>query len=237
MDNGPVHFRIHGTCAAVPRWATRASSDAIGFVRGPGGALNLVMIDVQGSGSSGNGLAHQLFAFSSDLLASGASIGVALKALDQHLISLRQGKVLASTLIASVDARADMLRLASAGDHVVGVARGGSLDTSTLRSAPSGAMPEGDIEAMEIPLHRDVRVVLPNDGVARSENELGYLYCTIRESNHLAADAFLGAAIARDNLRPGSDMAVACIGLLDPGQADRIEYAAVTQSSARRQEG
>jgi hypothetical protein len=235
MTDGPYRFVINGTCASTPRWATRTGSDAIGFVRGPAGSLNLVMIDVQGSGPGGTALAQSLYGFTSDLLRAGTTVQVALEAVNLHLVALRHGRVLASVLLASAPPEADALRILTAGKHVIGIRQFNELNVKVVESPMIGGLERSVPMETLLQIARGFSVILPNDGVAASEPELRDLLAVTGGNTVTAADV-LSSAIARDSSRPRSDMAVATISLGLPLILDGIEHGSISLPTSRSSE-
>lgn len=202
METSSSRSTLTAAWAAVPKWASRSSSDAVGIIAGTPTSLTVVMIDVQGSGTSGTQLARTLLAFATNLLQSGVAGDIAADATRMHLLSLRQGRVYASILIATAHPETDELIVASVGKHLVAVYVG---TTWHRHHAEAGET----IQIQRIPFPVGANAVIPNDGIAIVSDSLLVLLPTT-ESGDLAR-AVLQAAITDANGRPRSDMAVAVL--------------------------
>lgn len=233
MTDGPDRYVLHATCASVPRWATRSSSDAAGVIRTPDGGLAVIMIDVQGSGPGGSTLARSLFAQASNLLHAGLTADLVVAGLHLNLHQQRGGKVLASILLAVQSSDARAVQIVTAGDHAIAFGASEAISTELLASRAAGSSRGVDAVSRVIAFAPDTVLVLPNDGVAATQAELRDLLPTGANGADWSAAGFLNRAIERDHLRPRSDMAVACLSLARPSLVDGIETSALSISSLR----
>jgi hypothetical protein len=195
----------------APKWPGRVGSDAVDLVRGPTG-LFVVLVDVQGSGATGNRLAGELAAFLSGLLESGVDASVALTATSQRLARMRDGKVLASLLVADGHLPARSVCLHGLGRHmIVTIAESGE-EISFLESDPAGLARGNEPARLSVPLSGELTLVLPNDGLASTEAAWRNVQRAADGSSiDPNAVAILDAAVRRDAGRPRSDMAVAVL--------------------------
>jgi hypothetical protein len=205
------YFEIHW--AAVPRWAARSSSDVIDVVGSPGGEVTLIMVDVQGSGATGHALAHATAARLAEPVRDGISLELAAKLASQWLCSQRNGSVLASILLARAAQVDQPVTIAIFGTHVIGQKNGESYEVQVRDAPMAGQMSDPAPSILRCDLPAGGALLLPNDGCAGTVAALQALVDTALAGSlpSDSADALLNAALARDQGRPRTDMAVATI--------------------------
>src|SRR5512142_1154426 len=89
--------------AKTRKYATPESGDTIEMIERPGGGLSFVVVDGQRSGRSAKAISNIVARKAVSLLAEGVRDGAVARAAHDYLYTHRQGKVLATLNIASVD--------------------------------------------------------------------------------------------------------------------------------------
>ena len=201
--------------SAAPKWPNAASSDLVGVAVRKNGSSVAIMIDVQGSGSTGNGLAHTLLRFALDIAESGVSEELVAQAANQHLYAVREGRVSAAVQVISLDWNTREMKLCGFGDCVIGQYSHGDWATRLFRAAGAGTSRAVPPHTMTMAIEPDDQIIFANDGIARDED--GLRSC-LPDNSHPTrgaglADHIVRAAIERDGGRTRSDMAVTVISL------------------------
>ena len=220
MTESP-YSRIEIGWASCPRWASSASSDLVDAVELLGGGWAIILIDVQGSGSGGRSLAANLLHFTREHLSMGLSPVIAVTATHLHLLASRQGRVGASIHVVAIEASGCTARLAGFGSLTVAEFDGRSWSGQTTSSAVAGFQSDAEPETMAVAMHDHTLIVFANDGIARGIADLEQLTLDGRSA---AAD-ILASAVARDQGRARSDMAVATIRRTASESTDRVVQA------------
>ncbi len=216
--------QLNVSWAMCPKWATRQSAESVQLVEGLGGLISLSMIDVQGSGSTGGRkLALELQAFLRHLLASGVSPATAATATNEHLVSLRAGRVGAAIHIASVSDDRQNLSVVGFGQLAIAHETDGNWSGRELTADLAGFSVESRWTSLEISIPSIDHVVLANDGVATHGEQLADIVGSIHgePGQHISANAVLTASNQLDGNRSRSDKSVAVFSRTLDGNLDR----------------
>ena len=89
--------------AKVNKYAVSSSGDTLEIIERPGGGISIVLADGQRSGKSAKRISNKVVRKVVSLLADGVRDGAAARAASDYLFHERQGKVMATLNIASVD--------------------------------------------------------------------------------------------------------------------------------------
>jgi hypothetical protein len=215
--------------AKASKWASRASGDTAEVVERPGG-FALVVVDGQGSGAAAKSLSLMLTARAISLLKDGVRDGAVARAVHDHLLAYRGGKISASLDIVSVDGeRREVVVTRNATTPFVSVR--GSHD-------PELVLPgEGSIgryrctrpSVWTFPVDGGLEIWIVTDGVTGAGARSGEHGFVLRDAiaagrgdERSATDRairLLEAAIAADRGRPADDMTVALVAV-EPKDGD-----------------
>lgn len=202
----------------------------IDVVEQPAMGWAIVLIDVQGSGSSGRPLAGTLMRMARECLAAGMSPPTTAAAVHEHLFAVRQGKVGASVHICAVNVFEGSAQVVGLGPLGLATGCDATWNVSWFRAPGAGFARAGQPQSVEISLVPGQVLVLANDGIAQRGDGLQSLLATAcaRRARIETARQILDEAIARDDERPRSDMAVAMLSYHHDASERRVLHASVS---------
>ncbi len=217
------YLSIDLAVAKTHKYASRESGDTVELVERPGGGISLVMIDGQGSGKAAKTLSLLLSAKAVGLIKDGVRDGAVARATHDFLFAFRHGQVSATLDIVSVDMQTREVVVTRNADSPMLLRRDGELTVVPMNSGPIGRVKFARPAIQSFPAEDGVALVLFTDGITHSglRKQLGTVdYETLSSevlSNGLSAqqiaDAVLEYAKARDDGRPGDDMAVMVVAV------------------------
>jgi hypothetical protein len=190
----------------------------VDIIEGLDGSWTVSLIDVQGSGSgAGRKLAISLLSFMNHLISGGVDITSALDATHSHLKAMKAGKVGASVHLVRVSD--DTIQVAGFGKLAAWVL--GDPPTSIqLTSNLAGISDKPEVAAASFAIHSVKALVLGNDGVATSADEISRL--TQPWAGDVNAHEILSRSIAQDSGRARSDKTVVVITQSQTNGGSRI---------------
>jgi len=227
--------------AKVSKYAVSESGDTVEVIERPHGGLSLVMVDGQRSGKSAKAISNIVSRKAVSLLADGVRDGAAARAAHDYLRTMRGGQVSATLNIVSVDLGTRTIVI-SRNNHCPAIVAHGRQGEIQLLDRPSQAI---GIHAgtrpviTEIPIARDLHVVLFTDGVLHAGQRYGQRLdapafvreqlerCDGETCARLLADALLRRAMELDQGRPGDDISVVVVSVVDPQQLDEVRRLSV----------
>jgi serine phosphatase RsbU (regulator of sigma subunit) len=230
---------IQVAVAKVGKYATTESGDTLEMIERPQGGVSLVLADGQSSGRAAKRISNIVVRKAVSLLADGVRDGAVARAAHDYLRTMRGGKVSATLNIVSIDLETETLVI-SRNSHCPSIVSNGTeiilLDeVSEAVGIRSWTKPV----ITELPLVADTYVLVYTDGLLHAGRRYGQslevkslfreLLAEV-ESRGLAcapaqviADAFLHRAIDVDRGRPGDDISVVVVAVLDAvHEGDRI---------------
>lgn len=200
------------------KYASRDSGDTVEIVERPGGGFSVVMIDGQGSGKAAKTLSLLLSSKAVGLIKDGVRDGSVARATHDHLFMFRHGQVSATFDLLSVDMKTRSVVITRNADAPMLIGEQGAYRTVEVQSGPIGRYHFTKPEIRELPLASGLTMVLFTDGVPHSGRRanlppldlLAFAEAELDDamSAQQVADRLLEHAIARDQGRPGDDMAV-----------------------------
>jgi serine phosphatase RsbU (regulator of sigma subunit) len=208
--------------AKTNKYASRESGDTVEIVERPGGGMSVVMADGPGSGRAAKALSMQVTAKVIALLKEGVRDGASARAANDFLFAMRHGQVSATLDILSIDLKTATVVITRNGETAGLVATGDGTEVIRGASRPLGLHPRTRPWTMEIPMSRDVRVLLVSDGIAQSGCLLGMAPLDLADLSaragsgapaQVVADLVLAEAIRRDGDKPADDMSVVALTL------------------------
>jgi serine phosphatase RsbU (regulator of sigma subunit) len=207
--------------AKVNKYAVSESGDTLEVVERPNGGLSVVLADGQSSGRGAKAISQMVVRKVIGLLAEGVRDGAAARAASDALFTERQGKVISTLNIASVDLSSGTIVLTRNNPAPIFIARRGdgeNIDVIEEESVPLGISRNVRPLITEIAIEPGLVIVIYTDGLIHAGKRRGLpmdVGATIRSvlddqdpSPQMLADTLLAAAVSLDDNRPADDISV-----------------------------
>lgn len=204
--------------AKVNKYATSESGDTLEVVERPNGGLSVVLADGQTSGRGAKALSQMVVRKVIGLLAEGVRDGAAARAASDALFTERQGKVISTLNIASIDLSSGTIVLTRNNPAPMFVCRGEQIDCLEEESIPLGTSRNVRPLITELPIEPGLTIVIYTDGLTHAGKRRGLpmdIGATIRAmledqdpSPQTLADTLLAEAVSLDENRPADDISV-----------------------------
>lgn len=204
--------------AKVNKYAMSESGDTLEVVERPNGGLSVVLADGQTSGRGAKAVSQMVVRKVIGLLAEGVRDGAAARAASDALFTEKQGKVICTLNIASVDLHTGTLVLTRNNPAPIFICRGEMIDMIDEESVPLGISRNVRPLITELAIEPDLIVVMYTDGLTHAGERRGHpmdVGANIRAvlddqdpSSQMVADALLAQAISLDSDRPADDISV-----------------------------
>jgi len=216
--------------AKINKYASSESGDTLEVVERPGGGLSVVLADGQRSGKSAKRISNLVVRKVISLLAEGVRDGAAARAASDYLYNERQGQVLATLNILSIDLISRTLVLSRNNHAPILIARKKKIECLDGESQPVGIYRNTRPEINQIPLEAGLTVVVYTDGLVhagvRSGKEMDVIECleTMLSESHTPqsiADGLVQKALELDQGRPADDISVVVLSVI-PRQGDDV---------------
>lgn len=211
--------------AKTNKYASAESGDTLEVVERPNGGLSVVLADGQTSGRGAKTISMMVVRKVIALLAEGVRDGAAARAASDLLYTERQGKVISTLNIASIDLQTGTVVLTRNNPAPIYVARGERIDCLSADSSPIGISRSVRPVISEMPIEAGLTIVLFTDGLlhagerhARPMDIATSLQAMLEEqepSPQAIVDALLNEAIRLDDGRPSDDMSVVAIRVVE----------------------
>jgi serine phosphatase RsbU (regulator of sigma subunit) len=221
-------LEITVSIAKVGKYASSESGDTIEVIERPLGGISLVLADGQTSGRGAKRISNLASRKAISLLAEGVRDGAAARAAHDYLRAQRQGKVLATLNIVSVDLTTRTIVISRNSHCPVLVVGSDGLRLLDESSEPIGIHSRTRPVISELPLEAGTLVVVFTDGVWTAGERYGQridLEEMVNEAacgGHTAkqlADTILDRSVALDRGRPADDISVLVLRVA-PGEED-----------------
>jgi serine phosphatase RsbU (regulator of sigma subunit) len=204
--------------AKVNKYAISESGDTLEVVERPNGGLSVVLADGQTSGRGAKAVSQLVVRKVIGLLAEGVRDGAAARAASDTLYTEKQGKVICTLNIASVDLHSGTIVLARNNPSPMFICRGGQIDRRDEESIALGISRNVRPLITEIPVEPGLMIVINTDGLTHAgerrgqpmdvEETLRFLMDDQNSSPQVLADSLLAQAISLDDNRPADDISV-----------------------------
>ena len=204
--------------AKVNKYAISESGDTLEVVERPNGGLSVVLADGQTSGRGAKAVSQLVVRKVIGLLAEGVRDGAAARAASDTLYTEKQGKVICTLNIASVDLHSGTIVLARNNPSPMFICRGGQIDRRDEESIALGISRNVRPLITEIPVEPGLMIVIYTDGLTHAgerrgqpmdvEETLRFLMDDQNSSPQALADSLLAQAISLDDNRPADDISV-----------------------------
>lgn len=204
--------------AKVNKYATSESGDTLEVVERPNGGLSVVLADGQTSGRGAKAISLMVVRKVIGLLADGVRDGAAARAASDALFTEKQGKVISTLNIASLDLHSGTIVLTRNNPAPLFVCRGDQIDTLDSDSIPLGASRDVRPLITELPVEPGLTIVIFTDGLTHagerrgSPMDAGEMIRSMLEDQdpnpQELADTLLAHAVQLDDNRPADDISV-----------------------------
>jgi len=204
--------------AKVNKYAISESGDTLEVVERPNGGLSVVLADGQTSGRGAKAVSQLVVRKVIGLLAEGVRDGAAARAASDALYTEKQGKVICTLNIASVDLHSGTIVLARNNPSPMFICRGDQIDRRDEESIALGISRNVRPLITEIPVEPGLMIVIYTDGLTHAgerrgqpmdvEETLRFLMDDHNSSPQALADSLLAHAISLDDNRPADDISV-----------------------------
>jgi serine phosphatase RsbU (regulator of sigma subunit) len=219
--------------AKVNKYAVSESGDTLEVIERPNGGLSVVLADGQSSGRGAKAISQMVVRRVISLLADGVRDGAAARAASDALFTERQGKVISTLNIASLDLSSGTIVLTRNNPAPVFICRGEQIDCIEEESIPLGTSRNVRPLITELPIEPRLVIVIYTDGLTHAGKrrgqpmDVGATISAILEdqdpSPQELADSLLAEAVMLDENRPADDISVLV-----------LKVAAMTGDSVRR---
>ena len=204
--------------AKVNKYATSESGDTLEVVERPSGGLSVVLADGQTYGRGAKAISQMVVRRVIGLLADGVRDGAAARAASDALFTEKQGKVISTLNIASLDLHSGTIVLTRNNPSPLFVCRGEQIDRLDADSIPLGTSRDVRPIITELPVEPGLIIVICTDGLIHAGERRG-LPMDIGEAIRLLledqdpapqelADSLLAHAVSIDDNRPADDISV-----------------------------
>jgi len=204
--------------AKVNKYAISESGDTLEVVERPNGGLSVVLADGQTSGRGAKAISQLVVRKVIGLLAEGVRDGAAARAASDALYTEKQGKVICTLNIASVDLHSGTIVLARNNPSPMFICRGDQIDRRDEESIALGISRNVRPLITEIPVEPGLMIVIYTDGLTHAgkrrgqpmdvEESLRFLMDDHNSSPQALADSLLAQAVSLDDNRPADDISV-----------------------------
>ncbi|HEX5839799.1 MAG TPA: SpoIIE family protein phosphatase [Anaerolineales bacterium] len=204
--------------AKVNKYATLESGDTLEIVERPNGGLSVVLADGQTSGRGAKAVSLMVVRKVIGLLAEGVRDGAAARAASDALFTERQGRVISTLNIASVDLHSNTIVLTRNNPAPMFICLNDRIDRVAEESIPLGTSRNVRPVITEIALQPGLTVIIYTDGISHAGDRRGNpmnvsevvrgLMEDQDPSPQTLADTLLAHAVHLDENRPADDISV-----------------------------
>lgn len=222
--------------AKVNKYAVSESGDTLEVVERPNGGLSVVLADGQSSGRGAKAISLMVVRKVIGLLAEGVRDGAAARAASDALFTEKQGKVISTLNIASLDLSSGTIVLTRNNPAPMFICRGERIDILDEESIPLGTSRNVRPLITEIAIEPGLIVVIYTDGLIHAGKRRGMpmdVGATIRSiledqdpGPQALADSLLAQAVSLDDNRPADDISVLVLKVT-PRMGDNVRRMAV----------
>jgi serine phosphatase RsbU (regulator of sigma subunit) len=204
--------------AKVNKYAISESGDTLEVVERPNGGLSVVLADGQTSGRGAKAVSLMVVRRVIGLLAEGVRDGAAARAASDALFTEKQGKVISTLNIASVDLHSGTIVLTRNNPAPIFICRGEQMVIIDEESIPLGTSRNVRPLITEIAIEPGLIIVIATDGLTHAGKrrglpmDIGASIGSVLEDQdpgpQMLADSLLAEAVSLDEYRPADDISV-----------------------------
>lgn len=211
-------MEVQIAAAKVNKYASAESGDTLEAVERPNGGLSVVLADGQTSGRGAKAVSMMVVRKVIGLLAEGVRDGAAARAASDALYTEKQGKVICTLNIVSVDLHSSTIVLTRNNPASIFVGRGDQTDCLSGESIPLGTSRDVRPVITEIEIETGLTIVIYTDGLTHAGERRGQPMDVCEVARSLLeeqdstpqelADGLLEYAVKLDDNRPADDVSV-----------------------------
>ena len=204
--------------AKINKYASSESGDTLEIVERPNGGLSVVLADGQSSGRGAKAISQMVVRKVIGLLAEGVRDGAAARAASDTLYTDKQGKVISTLNIASVDLHSRTIVLTRNNPAPMFICVNDQIDMIDEESIPLGTSRNVRPVITEIAIQPGLVVVMFTDGITHAGERrgnpinVGEVVRSVLEdqdpSPQILADSLLDHAVRLEENRPSDDISV-----------------------------
>jgi len=224
-------MEIQIAAAKVNKYATSESGDTLEVIERPNGGVSVVLADGQTSGRGAKAVSQLVVRKVISLLAEGVRDGAAARAASDALFTDKQGKVICTLNIASVDLHSGTIVLSRNNPAPVFVCRADAIDRIDSESIPLGTSRDVRPLITEIAIEAGLIIVIYTDGLTHAGSRRGTpmdvadtIQSVLEDENpspQFLADTLLAQAVRLDENRPVDDISVLVLKV-SPRNGDNV---------------
>ena len=204
--------------AKVNKYASSESGDTLEIVERPNGGLSVVLADGQSSGRGAKAVSQMVVRKVIGLLAEGVRDGAAARAASDALYTEKQGKVISTLNIASVDFHSHTIVLTRNNPAPICICFSDRIDVLSEESIPLGTSRNVRPSITEIAIQPGLTIVIYTDGLTHAGERRGnpmnvseVIHSILEDEDPIPqtlADLLLAHAVGLDENRPADDISV-----------------------------
>lgn len=204
--------------AKVSKYAISESGDTLEVIERPNGGLSAVLADGQSSGRGAKAVSQLVVRKVIGLLAEGVRDGAAARAASDALFTDKQGKVISTLNIASLDMQSRTIVLTRNNPVPMFVCRGETIDCMGEESIPLGTSRNVRPLITEVAIEPGTMIVMYTDGLTHAGERRGTpmdveeaIRSVLEDQDpgpQALADSLLEHAVRLDENRPADDISV-----------------------------
>ena len=214
-------MEVHIAVAKINKYAVTESGDTLEVIERPNGGLSVVLADGQTSGRGAKAVSMLVVRKVISLLAEGVRDGAAARAASDSLFTEKQGKVVSTLNIISIDLLSGTLVMTRNNPSPFYIVRSERVDCIDTPSSEIGVSRVVRPVVTETPIEPNLTLVVFTDGLTHAGNRTGCsldittsLNSLLEEQDPTAqeiADTLLNEAVRLDDNRPADDISVVVI--------------------------
>ena len=211
-------MEVQVAVAKVNKYAVSESGDTLEVIERPNGGLSVVLADGQSSGRGAKAVSQMVVRKVIGLRAEGVRDGAAARAASDMLFTEKQGKVISTLNIASLDLSSGTIVLTRNNPAPVFICRGQKIDCLEDESIPLGTSRNLRPLITEIGIEPGLIIIIYTDGLIHAGKrrglpmDVGATISAILEDQdptpQTMADTLLAEAVRLDENRPADDISV-----------------------------
>jgi len=217
--------------AKINKYATPESGDTLEVVERPNGGLSVVLADGQTSGRGAKAVSQMVVRKVIGLLAEGVRDGAAARAASDALFTDKQGKVICTLNIASLDLHSGTIVLTRNNPAAMFICRDDQVDLIGDESIPLGTSRNVRPLITEVAIEAGLTIVISTDGLTHAGErrgqpmDVGEMIRSVMEDQdptpQQLADTLLSHAVSLDENRPADDISVLVLKVA-PREGDNV---------------
>lgn len=218
--------------AKTSKYAVSHSGDSIELAERPRGGVTAILADGQGSGKAGKITSSLVVNKAVSLIADGARDGAVARAAHDYLFSVKNGKVSCTLTMLSADLETETIVISRNSNCPVIIQTPDYTEIYDEEVNPIGVHRRMKPLMYEAPLAAGMLLISFTDGIYAAGKKYGkkidfdYILKIIAENNmdevNCIADGILDYALSLDDHRPGDDMTVIVMGIVDKEYEHKI---------------